>query len=171
MAIVLDHHFFNRPTLTVARELLGKFLVSEKNGVKTALMICEVEAYDGHEDRASHAHRGKTERTKVMFGPAGYWYVYLVYGMYWMLNIVTGPKEYPAAILIRGAGEFDGPGKLTKAIGVDKTFNEKPAVRKTGLWIEDRGITVTSIKKTARIGVGYAGSVWSKKPYRFLVNE
>lgn len=169
MPTILHHDFYNRSTLQVAKELLGKFLVIEKGGQKIALMIREVEAYDGPSDRASHAYRGKTERTRVMFGPAGHWYVYLVYGMYFMLNIVTGPKEYPAAILIRSAGGFCGPGKLTKALGITKAFNEKRALPETGLWIEDRGpVSNLKIKKMSRIGVAYAGPVWAKKPYRFL---
>ncbi len=169
---ILKNDFYNRPTLEVAEELLGKFLVIKKGGQKTALMIREAEAYDGPEDRASHAHKGKTERTSVMFGPAGHWYVYLVYGMYFMLNIVTGPKDYPAAILIRGAGELAGPGKLTKTLGITKAFNRQAALPKTGLWIEDRGaIPGMRIRKTPRIGVAYAGPVWSKKPYRFLLDE
>lgn len=166
---LLPQSFYDRPTLLVAEQLLGKFLVRELNGVQTALKIHEVEAYDGPLDRASHAYKGKTKRTSVMFGPAGFWYVYLVYGMHWMLNIVTGPRDYPAAILIRCAGEYSGPGKLTKNLGIDGNFNKKPAVRKTRLWIEDRG-TATNIKiqRMPRIGVSYAGEAWAKKPYRFI---
>lgn len=171
MAIVLSEKFFNRSSLIVAEELLGKFLVCEKDGRQNSLMINEVEAYDGFEDRASHAHRGRTKRNTVMFGPAGFWYVYFVYGMYNMLNIVTGPADYPAAILIRGAGEYNGPGKLTKALGIDRMFNEKLAEPQTGLWIEDREMVSVDfkVKKTPRIGVAYAGPIWSKKPYRFVL--
>ncbi len=171
MKTLLTQNFFERPTLTVAQELLGKFLVRRNGDFETALMICEVEAYDGFEDRASHAYRGKTARTRVMFGPAGRWYVYFVYGMYWMLNIVTGPADYPAAILIRAAGELDSPGKLTKKLGIDKNFNDKTALPKNGLWIEDRSDAPSfTFRKTARIGVAYAGAEWSKKPYRFVIN-
>lgn len=171
MAKILTTDFFNRSTLVVAQELLGKFLVRSHDGAHIALKINEVEAYDGHKDRASHAFRGRTPRTQIMFGPAGNWYVYFVYGMHWMLNIVTGPENYPAAILIRGAGEFTGPGKLTKALNIDKTLNTQAALPHTGLWIEDRGSASAPIKiiKTPRIGVSYAGPVWSKKPYRFLM--
>lgn len=175
---ILTEKFYKRHAPAVARGLLGKFLVCKKDGKETALMITEVEAYDGFDDKASHAFRGRIKRNNVMFGPAGFWYVYLVYGMYQMLNIVTGPRDYPAAILIRGAGEYNGPGKLTKALGIDKNFNEKPASRKTGLWIEDRvnarinaGLKNFKIKKTPRIGVNYAGPVWSKKDWRFLLQS
>ena len=180
MMRVLPSSFFRRPVLVVAQELLGKFLVRRVRGKTTAAMITEVEAYDGPHDKACHAYRGKTPRNAVMFGPAGRWYVYFVYGMHWMLNIVTGEKGYPAAVLIRGvcsedargAGEWNGPAKLTKALAVDRVFNGKPAVKKAGLWIEDRGIGVShrQIVRTPRIGVAYAG-IWAKKPYRFVLRK
>ncbi len=100
----------------MARDLPGKYLCCRIKGRILSQPLVEVEAYDGFCDKASHAHRGPTTRNAVMFGPAGYWYVFLCYGMHWMLNIVTGPKEYPAAILIRSAGEYSGPGRLTKAL-------------------------------------------------------
>lgn len=178
MHTVLTKDFFKRDTLTVAKELLGKFLVL---GDKS-LIITEVEAYDGHDDLASHASKGKTARTEVMFGSAGRWYVYLIYGMYWMLNIVTGDEDYPAAILIRGAVELDknnqvikkysGPGKLTKALRITKSLNNLMASKKSKLWIEDRGVKILpkQIKKSARIGVNYAGPIWAKKEYRFYLD-
>ncbi len=131
-------------------------------------MITEVEAYDGSKDKASHASRGKTERNKAMFGEAGNWYVYFTYGMHWMLNIVTGPKDYPAAILIRGTDKISGPARITKYLKIDKKFNAKPANKKTGLWTEDRGVKInpSMIKRGKRIGVAYAGE-WADKPYRF----
>ena len=166
MGTILNKAFYQRPVLTVAEELVGKYLVCE-NGEG---MIIEVEAYDGPEDKACHASKGLSERTAPMFGPAGHWYVYLCYGMYWMLNIVTGDQGYPAAVLIRGVGKFDGPGKLTKNLKVDKQFNSLKADKKTGLWIEDRGeiIKPSAIKRTPRIGVAYAQE-WADKPYRFVL--
>lgn len=157
--------------LVVAKDLLGKYIVRKVGGKETALMITEVEAYDGFKDKASHASHGKTERNKVMFGPASYFYVYFTYGMHWMLNIVTGPKDYPAAILVRGTKEIVGPARLSKFLKIDKKFNGKKAEIKTGLWLEDRGVRVDSkdIIKTSRIGVNYAGPVWSNKKYRFLL--
>ena len=101
---VLNKNFFNRPTLIVAKDLLGKYLIRRLNGKIKRFMITEVEAYDGFKDKASHASRGKTVRNAPMFGEAGVWYVYFTYGMHYMLNIVTGKKDYPAAILIRGVG-------------------------------------------------------------------
>lgn len=192
MRKVLGKSFFERSALEVAEDLLGKFLVKQEKGKEKAYMITEVEAYDGFEDKASHAHKGKTARNEIMFGEAGYWYVYLVYGMHNMLNIVTGKKDYPAAVLIRGVEEINpirsqnkkfcrnqkfltsyrtsGPGKLTKFLKIDRKFNKKKAERKTGLWIEDRGIKIkkSEIKKTPRIGVDYAGEC-AKKLYRFVL--
>jgi DNA-3-methyladenine glycosylase len=177
MRKVLRQDFFNRPTLKVARELLGKFLVRKmgekgkmggKSEMIVAMMITDVEAYVGQRDKASHAARGKTTRNTPMFGGAGHWYVYFTYGMHWMLNIVTERVEYPAAILIRGTDKISGPARVTKFLRVDKRLNGKPASRKSGLWIEDRGIKITprQILRSQRIGVDYAGA-WKNKPWRF----
>ncbi len=105
-----------------------------------------------------------------MFGPSGHWYVYLCYGVHWLLNMVTGPEGYPAAILIRGAGQFQGPGRLTRALQIDRRFNARRADSNSGLWIEDCGFTAAAdaIQRTSRIGVHYAGR-WSHKPYRFVL--
>lgn len=168
--IVLDSSFFNRDAVTVARDLLGKYLMRDVDGVLHALMINEVEAYDGPHDLASHSRFGLTQRTRVMFGPAGYWYTYLIYGMYWMLNIVTGPEQYPSGVLIRGAGALIGPGRLTRFLTIDRTLNGLIAQQPSGLWIEDRGLRIESeqIIATPRIGIDYAGPYWSQVPYRFL---
>ena len=109
-------------------------------------MIIEVEAYDGFHDKASHAARGKTKRNAPMFGHAGHWYVYFTYGMHWMLNIVTGKKGYPAAVLIRGVNGIHGPARLTKKLKIDGKFDDLPANRKTGLWIEDGGFRLVGEK-------------------------
>lgn len=168
--MILKPAFFSRPALRVAQDLLGKFIVRRWRGREIAFMITEVEAYDGPDDKASHASRGKTQRNQVMFGPAGFWYVYFVYGNHWMLNIVTGPKNYPAAILIRGTDKVVGPGRLTKFLHVDRKLNGQPASRVSGLWIEDRGVRISKnkIQRTPRVGVAYAGE-WAKKPYRFIL--
>lgn len=170
MRRVLGSAFFDRPTLTVAHELLGKVLVRRWRGREIAALITEVEAYDGHRDLASHASKGKTRRNAPMFGPAGHWYVYFIYGMYWMLNVVTGPKNYPAAVLIRGVAGIPGPGILTKQLRIAEVLNGGIAGRRSGLWIEDRGIVVqrANVQRLPRIGVAYAGA-WAKKPYRFLL--
>ena|SRR6056297_1753251 len=165
---ILNKNFYKQDTLKVAENLIGKYLVKDDE----AHMIIETEAYNGPHDKASHAHKGRTDRTEVMFGSAGLWYVYLVYGMYWMLNIVTSSKDYPAAVLIRGVKKFKGPGILTRELGVTDKFNNKPADESTGLWIEDREkeIEEGNIKRTPRIGVDYAKE-WKNKPYRFVLKK
>lgn len=167
---IVTQSFFNRPTLIVAQELLGKYLVRNLNNHIISLEINEVEAYDGPDDRACHAAKGHTKRTEVMFGPAGFFYIYFVYGVHWMLNIVVGPKDYPAAILIRSAGNIKGPARLTKFLSIDKQLNTLPVLPKSNLWIEDRGVIVpkNGFTRNPRIGVDYAGTVWAQKPYRFI---
>ncbi|QQG45348.1 MAG: DNA-3-methyladenine glycosylase [Candidatus Sungiibacteriota bacterium] len=187
MKKVLLPTFFNRPTLKVAQELLGKFLV-RKIGKKTvAGMITEVEAYVGPKDKASHASRGKTERTKVMFDKPGCWYVYLIYGIHHCLNIVTERKGYPAALLVRsvvipsqhtnklenvGVLHIIGPGKVCRCFKINKRFNGKPAIKTSGLWIEDRGTNINprQIRRGKRIGVEYAG-LWKNKLWRFYLSS
>mgnify|MGYP001571994321 CR=1 FL=1 len=180
MRKILSPAFFNRSTFSVARELLGKFLVRKWHGKEIAAMITEVEAYDGFRDRASHASHGMTARNKPMFGPAGRWYAYFTYGMHWMLNIVTREHGYPAAILIRGINIMtsevvilNGPAKLTKFLHINGMLSGKITSRKSGLWIEDRGVVVrlSQIARFPRIGVDYAGKEWAEKPYRFQIKN
>ena len=171
---VLGASFFNRSTVQVAQELLGKFLCRRVAGTSEfiRMRICETEAYDGPEDRACHAHRGKTARNEVMFGTAGHWYVYLCYGMHWMLNAVVGPVDYPAAVLIRGCCGVVGPGRLTKAFSIDREYDKMEITEKSGLWIEDDNFFVSCDEITIgpRIGIDYAGSEWGNKPFRFVWN-
>lgn len=175
MKKVLRKSFFNRDTKKVARDLLGKFLVRKISDKEVSAMITETEAYDGLKDKASHASKGRTRRTEVMFGHPGILYVYLCYGAHYMLNIVTREKDYPAAVLIRGAvtdsKNLSGPGKLTNFLHINQKLNTLPAQKKSGLWIEDRDIVILRkhIATTPRIGVDYAGPIWSKKPWRFKV--
>lgn len=159
-----------KKTVALARWLLGKQLVRRRADDRLdARMITETEAYHGESDRACHARAGRTGRTEVMYGPGGVWYVYLCYGIHEMLNLVVGPPDWPAAILIRGVEGAIGPGRVTKALGIDRSLNRLSATQETGLWLEDRGLRVPSrlISATPRIGVDYAGPVWSAKPWRF----
>lgn len=150
-------------------------MVRHLRGKKIAVMITEVEAYDGPKDLASHASRGKTERTKIMFGEAGHFYAYFTYGMHWLVNIVTGPENYPAAVLLRAGRTTDGknitgPARLTKYLKINGKLNGKTANKKTGLWFEDRGVKIKPPQIVAgkRIGVDYAGK-WAKKLYNFKI--
>lgn len=134
--------------------------------------ILEVEAYHGFEDRASHAHRGRTPRNAVMFGPPGYWYVYLCYGVHWLLNLVSAEQDYPSAVLIRGVEGVQGPGRLTHALGIDQRFNTKHCSEATGLWLEPLPLQAPqrrlAVQSTPRIGVAYAGPEWASVPWRFM---
>ena len=133
MPEILDSTFFAHKTVAVAEHLIGKFLVRERDGIQEAHRVTEVEAYDGFEDRASHAFRGRTPRNAVMFGPPGVLYVYFTYGMHHMLNVTTSAVDYPAAVLIRGVAGISGPGRLTKALRITRVLDRLPATPATGL--------------------------------------
>lgn len=147
----LTYAFFHRPCLEVARELVGKLLVV--NGKR--FRISETEAYCGEADTACHAHKGRTPRTEVLYADAGTLYIYLCYGIHWLLNIVTGEPGQPEAVLIRACLEAPGPGKLTKALGITGTLNRESAVSSPELWIEDDGFSC-EVETAKRVGIGYA---------------
>lgn len=165
----------SRATPDLARGLLGRVLATRlEDGGILRRRIVETEAYDGQADLACHASRGRTARTAVMFGPAGVWYVYLCYGVHEMLNLVTGPEGHAAAVLIRGVEGAVGPGRLTKALDIDRRFNGRPAAREAGLWIEDDGWEIPAgweITVGPRVGVAYAGPDWAARPWRFQLRE
>ncbi len=163
-------HLWHKPARQVAPALLGCHLCGRgHNGCITRFLITEAEAYCGPLDRASHASRGLTPRNRIMFGPPGYWYVYLCYGIHWMLNLVTGPGDYPSAVLLRGVEGLDGPGKLTRTLKITKVFNGRKCSRNTGLWIEGPAKIPVGWRRRRgpRIGVDYAGPQWAAKPYRW----
>lgn len=154
----------------VAPQLLGRWLCRRgRNGKVARVRITEVEAYCGPHDRASHAARGVTPRNKVMFGPPGYWYVYLCYGVHWMLNLVTGPEGYPSAVLLRGVETAIGPGRLTKALKITKALNGQPSAPASCLWIEGPAEIPPGWRRRRgpRIGVDYAGPHWAGKHLRW----
>jgi DNA-3-methyladenine glycosylase len=169
---ILPRIYFNRPTLTVARSLIGKYLVRVVDGRILAGKIVEVEAYVGPEDKACHASKGRTPRTDVMFGLGGIAYVYLIYGMYHCLNVVTEREEFPSAVLIRAieidGTLIDGPGRLCRALQIDRRLNRLDLTTGESLWFEDRGVSVEKgeVRAHPRVGVNYAG-VWAKKLWRF----
>jgi DNA-3-methyladenine glycosylase len=186
--MILPHSFYNRPTLTVARELLGARLVRILDGVKLVGVIVETEGYIGEEDLACHAKAGHTPRTAPMYGPAGYAYVYFTYGNHWMLNAVTEREGFPAAVLIRAIQPIEGvevmmarrngrdtlgPGKLTQAMGITKSENNVNLTgSSSGLWIEaGRIIPEKSVTKSPRVGLNKTPEPWLSKPWRFLVKE
>jgi DNA-3-methyladenine glycosylase len=182
----LPRSFYDRPTLTVARELIGTRLIRISNGVKLVGLITETEAYISEKDLACHCKAGRTPRTFPMYGEAGHAYVYFTYGNHWMLNAVTEQEDFPAAVLIRAIQPIEGvevmsarrngrdtfgPGKLTKAMGIAKSENTLDLTEANGgLWIE-AGIFVPdkSVTIGPRVGLNTVPEPWFSKPWRFLV--
>lgn len=161
--------FFQRDVLEVAPELLGKALVRQfEDGRTKRYVITEVEAYSGNGDRACHASKGKTKRTEVMFREGGLVYVYLVYGIHWLLNIVTGEEGDASAVLIRGVEEIPGPGRVGKALQLDKSFYGENLATSDRIWIE-HSENQPKYRTTSRVGINYAGEPWISKPWRYLV--
>jgi DNA-3-methyladenine glycosylase len=167
----LTKDFYLRDVLDVAPGILGKQLVL-KNSDKTLkrFLITEVEAYRGPEDLACHASKGRTPRTEIMFHPGGNLYVYFVYGMYWMLNVVTGKIDEPQAVLIRGIEGYNGPGKLTKMLGIDRSYYGEDLTESDRIWIEDAGLK-PEYKTSPRIGINYAGDYWKEVPWRYIIKS
>lgn len=169
----LPRSFYARPCLEVARGLVGKFLVRRLEGTARVGRIVEVEAYCGPDDLASHARRGPTPRARIMFGPPGYAYVYLIYGMHHCLNVVCDRDGFPAAILIRAVEPVDnvtrdtrGPGRVCAAMQITLAENGADLTR-GDLWIEERESAAPRLEATPRIGIDYAG-VWAERPWRWI---
>lgn len=183
----LPRSFYSRPAIEVASDLLGKVLVRRRNGRNLAGIVVETEAYAGPYDLACHAAKGRTGRTEVMFGPGGHAYVYMIYGFYFCLNVVTDCAGFPSAVLIRavepienvgimrrlrGNPERDidiasGPGKLCQAMAIDKQLNGEDLEGKI-LWFEDRQLNLSNIATSPRVGIDYAGE-YRDKPWRFYL--
>ena len=158
----LTYEFYHRPCLEVARDLVGKVLVH--NGQQ--LRISETEAYCGVNDTACHAHKGRTRRTEVLYADAGTVYVYLCYGVHWLMNIITGDVEDPQGVLIRACVDANGPGKLTKRLGITGEQNRDNAVTSDTIWIEDDGFRC-EIETDKRVGIGYASQEDQDRLWRF----
>ncbi len=183
---ILPREFYNRPTLTVARDLIGARLVRVLEGVKLSGLITETEAYISENDLACHCKAGRTARTAVMYEEPGHAYVYFTYGNHWMLNVVTERVGFPAAVLIRAIQPMEGvdimmerrhgrdtfgPGKLCQAMGITKLENGVDLTKKSGeLWIEE-GVKVPNslVTKGPRVGLNNTPEPWLSKPWRFLV--
>jgi len=188
MSKPLPVSFYNRPTLTVARELLGARLVRVQNGQRLVGEIIETEAYIGETDLGCHAKAGKTARTAVMYGRAGIAYVYFTYGMHWMLNAVAEAEGFPSAVLIRaihplegvdiiskrrGGRDTKGPAKLTQALGIDRSLNGHDLTcPNSEMWIE-AGIPIPDKRVTIgpRVGLYSVPEPWKSKPWRFRANH
>ena len=181
----LSRSFYTRPTLLVAKDLLGKFLIKKDGQKKLIGKIVEVEAYKGPKDKAAHSYGGKiTDRSKTFYLEGGHLYIYLCYGINWMLNIVTEKENKPEAILVRALEPIEGcnlkkienlsngPGKLCRWLKIDKSFNETDLVNSDKIWLEDRGevIKKSQIVSAKRIGVDYAGE-WAERLWRFYIKN
>jgi DNA-3-methyladenine glycosylase len=175
---ILQRQYFDRPTLEVAKSLLGKYVVREMKTSVQAGRIVEVEAYIGPHDLACHASKGRTKRTEVMFGNPGVAYVYMIYGMYHCFNIVTEREGFAAAVLVRGVELqeptrlISGPGRLCRLLEIDRSLTGLDLTAGKILWLEDRGEGVAhrQILRSPRIGVDYAGA-WAQKPWRFFLKS
>ena len=164
----LAYDFFHRPCLTVAHDLVGKVLVHRlPDGSILRLRISETEAYCGEDDTACHAHKGRTKRTEVLYADAGTIYVYLCYGIHWLLNIVTGDAGNPQAVLIRACVDANGPGKLTKALGITGELN-RGSIFGDELWIEDDEFSC-EVTTDKRVGIGYASQEDQDRLWRFVM--
>jgi len=186
----LLRNFYTRDTLIVAKELLGKYIVRKTEKGKLIGKIIETEAYIGPQDKASHAYKGKrTARNEVEYLTGGHIYIYLVYGMYWQLNITTAGAGEPECVLIRAIEPIfndykspksqnlkyinsltNGPGKLCRWLNLDKSFYGEDLTKSKRIWLEDRKADVEpfQIIATGRIGIDYAGPYWSRRKWRFL---
>ena len=168
---VLLPAFFQRPADDVARRLLGRTVVRRLGVGTIALTITETEAYLGPHDLACHAAGGRTARTEVMYGRPGTLYIYLVYGLHWMLNVVCGVKGVPSGVLIRAAGDITGPARITRALRIDGALNNKMAKPDAGLWFAHGSGPTRPVIATPRIGVDYAGPYWSARKLRFVMRS
>ncbi|KJF44431.1 DNA-3-methyladenine glycosylase [Draconibacterium sediminis] len=167
----IPNSFFLRDVTQVAPELLGKLLVRRfDDGTIHKFKITETEAYRGGEDKACHANKGLTPRTKVMFDEGGLVYVYLIYGMYWMLNFVTGEVGDSSAVLIRGVEGISGPGRVGRALLLDKSFYGENLATSERIWVEDARENPQFIT-APRVGIDYAGEPWISIPWRFILKE
>ncbi len=170
MAKRIDRAFYSRDVLEVAPQLIGQHLIRiAPDGTLSRYIITETEAYRGGDDLACHASKGMTPRTQVMFGEAGHLYMYLIYGMYWMMNVVTSQKGIPQAVLFRGVREASGPGRLTRLVGVDREFSGEDLVVSERIWIEESGLP-SAYSTGPRVGIDYAGEPWKSMPWRYLIN-
>lgn len=188
----LGRTFFARNTITVARELLGKKIVRHLDGQILSGLIVETEAYQGHQDSASHAFKRQTPRNQVMFGPAGVAYIYLIYGLHSMFNVVTETDGTPGAVLVRaieplqgraimhllrrlrrnnnGCNLTNGPGKLCQALGIDRQLNQCDLTKGSDIWLEQgKVVSAHNIETGPRIGIGYARQQDQEALWRFWV--
>jgi len=167
----LGKAFFERSALDLAYDVIGqKIIRTFDDGSQEEFIITEAEAYCGEEDLACHASKGRTKRTEVMYHSPGKVYVYLIYGMYWMLNFVCGEEGQPHAVLIRGVKGTSGPGRVGQKLKLDKSFYGEDLLSSKRIWLENGINQKINIHTSKRVGVHYAGEIWANKPYRFFTD-
>lgn len=162
----LTYDFFHRSCLEVAPDLVGKLIIHRGN----YLRITETEAYNGEADTACHAHKGRTKRTEVLYADAGTIYIYLCYGVHWLMNVITGDKDDPQGVLIRACEAADGPGKLTKRLGITGQQNRDSAVTSEQLYFADDGFRC-EVVTDKRVGIGYASREDQDRLWRFKMGD
>ncbi|MGQ1785230.1 MULTISPECIES: DNA-3-methyladenine glycosylase [unclassified Saccharicrinis] len=167
----LGKEYYSKDAVALAKDMLGKTLVRRfGDGTELRAKITEVEAYCGAEDLACHASKGRTRRTEVMYKEGGRVYVYLIYGMYWMLNFVSGKADHPQAVLIRSIENVTGPGRVGKVLRLDKSFYGEDLMKSDRIWVEkEPDVQSVVIRVSKRIGIDYAGEFWANKPWRFFI--
>jgi len=172
MAERLSADFFDRDCLEVAPALVGKIVVHRTaDGTEHRVRILETEAYRGEEDLACHASKGRTKRTELLYGKSGVLYIYLCYGMHWLMNVVTGRDGEPQGVQLRAGEACVGPARLTKRIQIDGTLHGTALIDcAEELWFEDDGLR-PQIETAPRVGVDYAGAYWAGRPWRFILSE
>lgn len=164
----IDKNIYKLSSIELAPKLLGKILCRSINGKVLKYRITETEAYYSEQDTACHAHKGKTNRTKIMYEEGGVAYIYLCYGMHWMLNIVSGSKDIPQAVLLRSVEGYNGPGKLTKILNITGKLNGENLINSNKIWLENDNF-VCKFKSAPRIGINYANEEYKNKLWRFIL--
>ena len=170
MAKRLGRSYYSQPATYLAGDLVGKLLCrkTDKNIIKYRIM--ETECYFGEEDTACHASKGKTERTKILYEKGGTAYVYLCYGIHSLFNVVTGKAGHPEAVLIRGVTGYNGPGKLTRGMGIDRELNGEDMVNSKRLWLEDDGCRL-EVRTDKRVGIDYATPQYRDILWRYIADD
>jgi len=167
--MITDKGFFRQDATELAPALIGKLLARRMpDGSVIRLRITETEAYCGVDDTACHAHRGKTKRNELLWREGGTVYVYLCYGIHWLMNIISGKEDDPQGVLIRCCESAEGPGRLTRALGIDGSFNGLDITDCAGLWLEDDGLQV-NITCDKRVGIAYADECDRDRPWRYIM--
>lgn len=166
--IITDKSFFDRDCLELAPDLVGKIVAHKlENGETARVRLTETEAYRGAEDTACHASKGRTPRSEILYHDSGTVYIYLCYGMHWLMNIVSGGIDNPQAVLLRSAEIYNGPGKLTKHLAINKSLNDVSIISNPEIWLEDDGYS-PGLTTAPRVGIDYATDEYKYKPWRFI---